>query len=158
MPRGEIIYPTNANDMKTIIEIWSVSDIISDPNSSSSQLKRTNMHKIYHYQRRKKSDLVIAVGTAAYNDEESYNGSVVVGSKFFILNPYTDEDESNPESDWQHEIFDKLIDSTVPEKFYIGKKGGFDGMLNNDELPKQIEKRFIIPPLNPASKLKFHIY
>jgi hypothetical protein len=87
-------------------------------------------------------DIVVAFGTATIPDQASYNGSVAIGNKVFVNNPYSAS--PNPDSNWMHVGFGKVLEEADPS---ISRR-----VLSSLDREHRafIESRFLLPPLNPA--------
>jgi hypothetical protein len=129
------------------VRVWCIQDFMDlDKSSSSSAEKLRFLPGLLSSEN---SDLVIAVGTAGYLSETSYNGCVVVGSRFFIRDAY--ETGANPDSD-------------MSDKDFLKYKGEFGKLLSQNINPKafgkifppnfkiQTEPKFLKVPNNPASR------
>ncbi len=144
-PRCEIYIEEKAK-----IEFWCIKDLMSPSvSSSSTEEKWRILPKIFDYDS-KKADFVMAMGTAAFYNDTSYNGCVVMGSKTFLYNPYTKENPNTDKrgSNWdiEHSMCEKLYESIESKKFF----NVFFRSFNNKELRPRIETRFLATPLNPA--------
>ncbi len=114
--------------------LWCIQDMMNPKaNSSSSEEKYIDLVPII---KGYKPDLVIAVGTAGYPQDDSINGSVVIGSNFFIH----DGHPGNTESNLVHQDIGKFLQSNVnPKLFKI-----FDSNFKNS-----VESKFIKAIRNP---------
>jgi hypothetical protein len=141
IPRA-IIKLSDDNVQTLEIRIWCIQDLMyfnipaapATQSSSSSQEKFRVLNPIISADN---PDLIIAVGTAGYPSQTSFNGSVVIGGNFFIHNGHP----GNPKSDLQHNDIGKFLASNVNAKI-------FD--LINKEFKNQVESKFINTPRNPA--------
>src|SRR4051812_47452884 len=102
----------------------------ADKSSSSSEEKYRVLPNVIQNDN---PDLVIAVGTAGYPLEDSINGSVVVGSNFFIHDGHPD----NPKSNLKNENVGKILASNVNDKL-------FD--VFSKDFKNATEPKFILPP------------
>jgi hypothetical protein len=86
--------------------------------------------------------LVIAFGTAAFPDPQSYDGCVVIGSNVFNFDP--DIAPADPKAKWTSSSIGKLIDNSkqpINATVFPILRG---------ELRLPIESRFIIAPVHAA--------
>lgn len=120
------------------IEIWCLQDIM-DPNKSSSSTYEKWRVLPRIFEAASPIDLVIAFGTAGIVDLGSCNGSVVIGSKFFIHNPYESEEDDPPADLWKHTSLDQTI-----------KSKQIDFSLIPDVIRNKAETKFLRTPLQPA--------
>lgn len=127
------------------IELWCVQDIMdSNWNPSSSQGKNECLPRVINY-RKKKPDLVIALGTAGYGSETlNNNGCVVMGSNIFIHNFHPNGE--NPNSVWDDPVsFEKLLPSAINSSFFT---------LLDPATINSIEQRLLKPFLNPSAVIQ----
>ena len=124
----------------TSIEVWCVEELM-DPsqNSSSSAEKARVLPAAFTYGQ--PADMVIAFGTAGSRPGINANGSVVVGRKVFIHDPFS----NNPGTDhWVPPVSDAVMDSPLEEKVLHGL---------GDTWRACAEMRFISPPMAPADPM-----
>jgi hypothetical protein len=129
---------------KAIVEVWCIQDLMDPAAHPSSSQEKARVLSILEDRLdnvRPDPSLVIAFGTAAFPDDRSHNGSVAIGSTAFVH--YTEDPHGR--SKWQHPELEKLLPGRSPAG--IMEKVAL-------ELWPQIESRFVIPPLNPASCAK----
>jgi hypothetical protein len=141
VPRAVIKF-TDGTTETLEIKVWCIQDLMyfnvpPDPTRQSSSSSEEKYRVLPPVILADNPDLVIAVGTAGYPSETSYNGSVVVGGNFFIHNGHP----GNPKSDLQHPDIGKVLTTNVNSKI-------FD--LANKDFKNQVEPKFIKPPRNPA--------
>ncbi len=92
------------------IEVWCLQDLMNQAVSSSSTVEKWRvLPKIF--KDKKEPDLVIAFGTAGIFNLGNRNGSVVVGSKVFIHNPYEGSSDDPPPQIWSDKRLNTLISS-----------------------------------------------
>lgn len=143
IPRAVIKLTDGA--MQTLeVKIWCIQDLMyfnipPDPTKQSSSSSEEKYRVLTPIIKADNPDLIIAVGTAGYPSETSFNGSVVVGGNFFIHNGHPE----NPKSNLQHSDIGKVLTSNVNSKI-------FD--LINKDFKNQVEPKFINTPRNPAEK------
>lgn len=131
------------------VEVWCIQDAM-DPSVSSSSTKEKMrvLPKFFirHGDKEVTADLVVAFGTAGFPGEISHNGSVVVGASTFIHNPF--EKDSGSDSHWHSNATGCLI---LPS---LRAADLFNTHINifNEAFKGQIESRFVVPPMNPASE------
>ena len=124
-----------------VCEVWCIKDLM-DPAKSQASSEEKGRVLPSLAAAGSPPELVIAFGTAATEDARSYNGSVVVGSKAYVHNPYAES--PNPQSNWNPPIVDRVIEEDDPSvsKQIILLLGG--------ERRPFVEQRLLRPPLNPA--------
>lgn len=120
------------------VEVWCVEDLM-DPkiNSSNTAEKARVLGALFNAQQ---ADFVIAVGTAAIPVPRRFNGSVVIGSRCFIHDPYARDEKRD--GLWTPPCADEVIDSPgVPKHF-------FRELDEDSRYPA--EGRFLLPPIKSA--------
>ena len=124
-----------------LCEVWCIKDLMDPTRSAASSEEKARVLP-FVTAAGNAPDLVVAFGTATMADANSYNGSVVVGSKAFVHNPYAKS--PNPQSNWIPPIVDKVIEEqdTSVSKSIIAALGG--------DRRAFVESRLLAPPLNPA--------
>jgi hypothetical protein len=141
IPRAVIKF-TDGTTETLEVKIWCIQDLMylnipPDPTRQSSSSSEEKYRVLPPIILADNPDLVIAVGTAGYPSETSYNGSVVIGGNFYIHNGHT----GNPKSNLQHPDIGKLLTTNVNSKI-------FD--LVNKDFKNQVEPKFLKTPRNPA--------
>ncbi len=120
------------------VELWCIQDLM-DPKASlsSSQEKARVLPSVYN--NGPPPALVIAFGTAALPGVLSYNGSVAVGNKVFVHNPFAQN--PNEKSNWTHRDFEKLLSDASPHPViaYLDHKQRLS-----------VDSRLLSPPMYPA--------
>ncbi len=149
-----IVYETDSR----IIEIWCISDLLSNSTSdkqSSSEEKMNLLPIIFDFKYKNMQcdiELVIAVGTASAGpslsinpvfETDNINGSVVIGSNVFMHNGW----DKSSTSDFQCDCWSEILSSGSAD--FIRK-------LQSEDLTSY-EKLLLCPPTNP-SPLKQHFY
>ncbi len=124
------------------ITIWCIQDLMyfnlaHDPATQSSSSSEEKFRVLQPILKADNPDFVIAVGTAGYPSNTSYNGSVVIGANYFIHNGHP----KNPKSNLDHPDIGKILLSNVNEKL-------FD--IVNKDFKNLTEPKFIQTPRNPA--------
>jgi hypothetical protein len=123
------------------LEVWCIKDLMDPQQSGSSSQEKARVLNEFS----KIGDppsLVIAFGTAAFPDPQGYSGCVVIGSNFFVYNPYSAK--PNPASNWTAPGIGKLQDSSQqPINAALFS-------LLDQQLRPLAESRFLSTPLNPA--------
>ena len=133
---------TDGTNPSLEVRVWCIQDLMyldekPDPakqSSSSSEEKYKRLKTLFSDH---KSDLVIAVGTAGYPSETSFNGSIVIGGNFFVHNG----DANNDVSRLNVEGIGKMLPLNANKKI-------FD--LVNKEFKGIVESKFLHTPRNPA--------
>lgn len=121
------------------IEVWCLQDLMNQTTSSSSTVEKWRvLPKIF--QGRSKPDLVIAFGTAGIYNMGNRNGSVVIGSKVFIHNPYRDPSDDPPPQIWTDNKLNTLISSP----------GAVDFRKISNDFRFKAESRFILSTIEPS--------
>ena len=124
------------------VEIWCVSDLLEHlpdkrPFQSSTERKSEQLPRIFVGQ---PSDLVVAIGTAAFPGDASQNGSVVVGARVFMHRYHPGD--TNRVSKWNQGPFDQVLDSALHPSAFASL---------TSIPPNEIEPCFLVPPLRPAA-------
>jgi hypothetical protein len=120
------------------VEIWCIEDMMNPAVSSSNTLEKARV--LTNLFATAPADFVIAFGTAAIPEPRRFNGSVVVGSKVFVHDPYAGVADSN--GLWTPPQPDVVLDSPgTPAKF-------FRELDENARYPA--EGRFLRAPVRPA--------
>ena len=143
IPRA-IIKFTDCNTQTLEAKIWCIQDLMyfdvpSDPARQSSSSSEEKYRVLTPIIQGDNPDLIIAIGTAGYPSETSYNGSVVIGGNFFIHNGHP----GNIKSDLKHDDIGKILDSNVNSRIFE---------LINKDFKNQTEPKFVRTPRNPAKK------
>jgi hypothetical protein len=135
LPRATFAYKNFA------AEVWCISDLLdsfSPSQQSSSERKAELLPTIWKYG--ENPGLVVAVGTASTPDAAvNRNGGVVVGTNVFMHNGHPNG--SNPDSNLRLDVFDQLIESSIPSEMFR-KLATVDGT--------SIASRFLPVPLNAS--------
>jgi hypothetical protein len=124
------------------IEIWCLQDLMNPNVSSSSTTEKWRvLPRIINY--RRGIDFLIAFGTAGITDLGICNGSVVIGSRVFIHNPYINVTGDDTKHDtWTNPNLDKLI--------VLQKELEVDFRSMADDVRYKAETKFVNSPLEPA--------
>jgi len=144
----EITQKDPVNQVETLIvkaTVWCIEDIM-DPaiNSSSSGEKASKLPMVFNGEQN--VDLVIAFGTAAFNDKDaSFNGSLVIGSEFFTYNAHDD----NAESQFKHPLLGKYLKCNLSED---RRKSIFK--IIDDKFKDVVESKLVLTPNEQAKKTK----
>jgi len=125
----------------TVCEVWCLKDLMDPAKSAASSEEKARVLPCATAAGIS-PDLVVAFGTATMADQTSYNGSVVVGSKAFVHNPYAKS--PNPQSNWIPSTVDQIIDEQDPS---LSKH--ILSLLDGSQRPF-VQSRLLSPPLNPA--------
>lgn len=135
------VFLTLSNDKSVSAEItiWCIQDLMNTQKSSSSSEEKFNV--LPQVIRNEKPDLIMAVGTAGYLSEQSYNGSVFIGSNFFLHDGHPDNNDSN----LKNENVGKLLSSNVNNQLYD---------IFSQDFRDKVEKKFISVPNLPAQKMQ----
>lgn len=141
IPRA-IFKLTNGTTQTLEVKVWCIQDLMyfnipPDPAKQSSSSSEEKYRVLQPIILADNPDLILAVGTAGYPSETSFNGSVVIGGNFFIHNGHP----CNPRSNLQHNDIGKVLASNVNSKI-------FD--LVNKDFKNQVEPKFIKTPRKPA--------
>jgi hypothetical protein len=125
--------------------VWCIEDLMNPKaNSSSSEEKQHALSKIFTNE--KNIDLVIAFGTAGFNDRfTSFNGSVVIGSEFCSYDAIPDNQESKFKSPLLGKHLPSNIDKEINKKLF---------RIFSDKFKDIVESKLIATPNSPASKAK----
>jgi hypothetical protein len=116
------------------VSLWCIQDLMNpESNSSSSEEKHKVLPSII---KNYDPDLVIAVGTAGYPSDNSINGSVIIGSNFFIHDGHS----GNSLSNLQDPDIGKLILSNINQDLF---------KIFNGEFKNSVESKFIKALRNP---------
>lgn len=124
-----------------VCEVWCIKDLMDPAKSSSSSEEKARVLPSIAAAG-SPPDMVVAFGTATIAEANSFNGSVVVGSRAFVHNPYAVP--ANPQSNWIPASTDKVIeedDSSVSKRIISTL---------DRELRAFVESRFLVPPINPG--------
>jgi len=124
-----------------VCEVWCIKDLMDPKKSGSSSEEKARVLPAV-VAAGATPDLVVAFGTATIAEQASYNGSVVIGSKVFVHDPYANT--PNPDSRWTHADVGRVIDETD------SSLSSHVLMVLDREHRPFIESRFLAPPLNPA--------
>jgi hypothetical protein len=140
--RARLFYPdSNTPDLE--ITIWCIQDLMSPPpvSSSSSEDKfNIALPKVFATAI---PELVIAVGTAGFPGETSYNGSVISGAEFFVHDAKPDTTSSH----LTHPDFEKLLTATIHKDFFHPVRGVF-----TNEFHSLAESKMLSVPNHPAQR------
>jgi len=83
-------------------------------------------------------ELVLALGTAACPKGSGFNGSVAIGSRVFVHDPY--KTPPTPSKNWTHAELNRIVDSKgLALLGYVSK-----------QYSAEVEKRLLTPPLGAA--------
>ncbi len=124
-----------------LVHVWCIQDLMAPDQSSSSSKEKFD--KLPPILKADNPDLVIAVGTAGYpKEDESFNGSVVIGANFFMH----DGHPGNPKSDLTNPNIGKVLYSNVNDGFFDPPTSPF-----TREFKSLTEAKFLKTPRNPAA-------
>lgn len=103
-------------DGTMLVEVWCIQDLMNPYLSFSNTAEKARVLPLI-MSRGKSPDFVLAIGTAGFPDAQiSKNGCVVVGSRVFVHNPYTDK--PNPSSNWNDPTrMDSVVESSDGSRF-----------------------------------------
>lgn len=141
LPRAAFVY---GSDRQCAVEIWCIQDLMNPFLSYSNTAEKARVLKSI-LEAGKAADFVLAVGTASgAGPETSYNGSVVVGSRVFVHNPYHENSASN----WRDpKRMDQVVFSGLGERFV--------SQLETDGQFRQLaSQRMVAVPRAPAASLE----
>ncbi|HTF17385.1 MAG TPA: hypothetical protein VK658_04890 [Chryseolinea sp.] len=125
--------------------IWCIEDL-TDPSKHSSSSEEKSIKLVQLFATEKNVDLVIAFGTAAFNDKgTSFNGSVVIGSEFFTYNARPDNNQSRYE--------DKRLGEYLPSNLSEALRKSLFAIFN-DKFKDVVESKLAGTPNFPAAKPK----
>lgn len=148
---GEIVVRPRAamligQDKLTIFEFWAIQDLMNPYLSFSNTAEKVRvLAQVFQYGQM--PDLVIALGTAAVSETDSFNGCVFAGANAFLHNPYANK--PNPASNWNDPSFmDKVLSSRLQPEFFVN-------LSKNTIIQTEIALRLLQTPLNPARNLQF---
>jgi hypothetical protein len=94
------------------VEVWCIEELMNPAEQSSSSREKARVLKPVATSAPKPPDLVIAFGTAGSREGFHVNGSVVVGRRVFIHDPYRHRSQRGRL--WTPPRPDRIIDSGVP--------------------------------------------
>jgi hypothetical protein len=141
-PRAVFDFKDAENNPRARATVWCIEDVMDPAVSSSSSEEKWN--KLPNVFGKEDFDITIAFGTAGFNDRyTSFNGSVVIGSEFFLYNAKPD----NTQSKFTHELIGKPIGSNLPDPLKFFKL--FDTSFKNT-----VESLLIPTPNNSCPKPK----
>jgi hypothetical protein len=121
------------------VEVWCVEDLMDPNRSSSNTLEKWRVLDGLR-QSGGKPDLVVAVGTGA-SEGQRLNGSVVIGSRVFIHDPYAGERDRT--GMWTPPVADQVIpEGAVPAKFFREL---------DEDARYPAEGRFLSTPIEPSA-------
>jgi hypothetical protein len=119
-----------------VAEIWCISDLLTPPaHPSSSQAKWDALQPVFV----DPPAVVVAVGTASFAQETSFNGCVSLGTAVFGHDAYPTG--GNPKSNWKHPQLGGLVASKLPEDFF---------RTISTDVRLAAEARFLVSPIAPA--------
>ena len=121
-----------------VVEIWCLEDLLNQSESSSSSLEKARVLPMA-LGLGALPDLVIAFGTAGSREGVSINGSVVIGRRVFIHDPWNG---TGPSPRWHPPEPDTIVDSRLSP--FIFRK-------IRDEARAAAEVRMLVAPINPAT-------
>jgi hypothetical protein len=119
IPRSIFVY----QEME--VTVWCIQDLMSPPPVSSSSSEDKYYHALPKIFAATQPDFVMAVGTAGFVGETSYNGAVVVGSEFFIHDAKPATTSSHFPRQGDTVVLDELLPSNVPAELFHPAKGIF---------------------------------
>jgi hypothetical protein len=119
-------------------EVWCVHDLAIGGPSTAEKARALSLLS----ESRGPASLAVAFGTSAFADQQSYDGSVVVGSNYFNYSPF--QEDENPPGSWMSESLGKLVDN-APQRI---NQAVFGNLKN--QLRLSIESRFLRPPVDSA--------
>lgn len=120
------------------VEVWCIEDLMDPAVSSSSTLEKARV--LTNLFAAAPADFVIAFGTAAIPEPRPFNGSVVVGSKVFVHDPYASATDRT--GLWTPPQPHVVLDSPgIPAKFFREL---------DEDARYPAEGRFLRAPIQPA--------
>jgi hypothetical protein len=160
--RAEIAFTkkisTTESEDRLIVSIWCIQDLMYldvesgkslDRSTQSTSSSQEKYNVLPGFLKRESPDLVIAVGTAGYPSETSFNGSVIMGGNFFIHNGNSDNPLSRGNINSNARIGVILKSNVNSEIFDLVKD--FKNQAENKFLKMQRNEALI--PLCMASKV-----
>jgi hypothetical protein len=130
------------------VEFWCIQDLLpADVNPSSTNEKWKVLPSIL---KGPTPDLVVAFGTAAWGEETSYNGCVLIGTRAFAHNPFASDPAGG--SGWTHEDCDRVLFSSL-DPHQDSKR--FRLLIGDASVRADIELRLLTAPNNPATVRTF---
>lgn len=151
-PRGVFQFQeaTHGRSQEVQVEVWCIQDAMDPSVSSSSTKEKMRVLPTLFGQQgdsHTTPDFVIAFGTAGFPDEVSCNGCVFVGANAFLYDPY-EGSKTGADNYWHSDMTSHVLPPTL-------LSGGlFDPHpeIFDDLIRSQVEARFIVPPMKPASQ------
>lgn len=119
------------------VEIWCLQELMNPQVSSSNTAEKA--HVLQPLLADPGITVVVAFGTAATPGPDSLNGCVVIGTRAFVHNPAPPGSPSR----WTPPAPDRLQTSPPSEARFSSFTAG--------DFRVQVESRFILPPLHPAT-------
>jgi hypothetical protein len=120
------------------VEVWCVEDLMDPTRSSSNTLEKWRVLDSLR-QTGGAPDLVVAVGTGA-TDGQRLNGSVIIGSRVFIHDPYAGAADRT--GMWTPPVADQVIAAgALPSKLFREL---------DEDARYPAEGRFLHPPIEPS--------
>lgn len=136
-PLITIDVPRGGNPFATV-EVWCVEDLMDPQVHPSNTAEKARVLTALFAERQ--PHFVIAFGTAATPTPRPFNGSVVVGSKVFIHDPYAKDEHRD--GLWTPPLADVVLDSPGIPKYFFREL--------DEDARHPAESRFLLPPINPA--------
>lgn len=137
------------------VEVWCIQDAM-DPSMSSSSTKEKMrvLPTLFARQDDKHitADFVIAFGTAGFPGETSCNGCVFIGANAFIYDPFG-ESQAGEDGYWHSNMTSRILPPPPLSQGLFGPQPG----IFDDPMMSQVEARFIVPPMNPASQQRLFV-
>lgn len=137
------------------VALWCIEDMMIPEKSYKGKSAKEKNRVIKDVVSIEKPDLIIAVGTAAFPGEDSQNGSVVVGSRFFLYDGGKDSNSETEPAGWEDYClypdkenkfaFKELINSNVSKELFDVFAGDF---------ASAVEQKFLKVPYNSANPQK----
>jgi hypothetical protein len=125
------------------VQVWCIQDLMNPAESSSLTLEKARiLPRIF--QNVPDAAAVVAFGTAAIVDGERCNGSVVIGTRAFIVDAFDDvlSDERPDRKLWTSPHMEELLTSPTSEGWLKAV---------DTSLRAVAESRFLTAPIHPAS-------
>jgi len=120
--RAQFTFKDSNGNVTLCVSIWCIQDLMyyqikPDSKTQSSSSSEEKYRVLPPILLAENPDLVIAVGTAGYPSETSYNGSVVIGANFFIHNGNPDNPKSRGELN-KHPDIGKVLLSNINDSVF----------------------------------------
>jgi hypothetical protein len=130
-------------------EIWCIQDLM-DPKAGSYSNTQEKARVLPLALAGDAPTIVIAFGTGASRTHlASNNGSVFIGGRTFVHNPYR-TDPAQSLSKWSDPRLDSTVETTVDNAF-------FQSLAADQGFVMEATRRFLQPPAHPASRLSVSV-